>query len=217
MAEASDLQGTSFHFSETEEGSTRTGIVLYDTHPGGLGYSQKAHDLIQEILAASLEMIRECPCDEGCPACVGDFILDKKLVSWCLHNFFEESSPPEPTHPHQTSPPRPPAIRISWHEVLDRWEEIVDRMQRTGEQGTRLLSEISEVEIHGRSLCLHVPSLGAASWINQECNRKKLAHTFSHHIQVPEGFRLEARAVEAAHSSLVSDRLRRRYDDLVRE
>ncbi|MDP7033576.1 MAG: DEAD/DEAH box helicase [Planctomycetota bacterium] len=216
MAEASDLQGTSFHFCESEGGHTQTAIVLYDTHPGGLGYSQKAHDLIEKILFASMEMILECPCDEGCPACVGDFVLDKILVSWCLQNFFQETPPPNHSRSPKTSAPRPPSPRIAWEEVVDRWEEIVQRIQRAGEQGTQLLSEISEVEVHGRCLSLHVASRGASDWINQDCNRKKLAHTFTHYIQVPEGFSLQARAPETANSSLVSDRLRRRYDDLTR-
>lgn len=46
-------------------------VFLYDKYPGGLGFSLKSYDLIDEIMEAALELIESCPCDRGCPSCVG--------------------------------------------------------------------------------------------------------------------------------------------------
>jgi DEAD/DEAH box helicase domain-containing protein len=46
-------------------------IVLYDAAPGGVGLSSALYALHDRLLRACLDWIAECPCDEGCPACVG--------------------------------------------------------------------------------------------------------------------------------------------------
>ena len=46
-------------------------MVLYDTVPGGVGLSGALYTLHDQLLHACLDWIVECPCDEGCPACVG--------------------------------------------------------------------------------------------------------------------------------------------------
>ncbi len=46
-------------------------IYLYDKYPGGLGFSLKAYDLVEEIMQAALELITSCACKRGCPSCVG--------------------------------------------------------------------------------------------------------------------------------------------------
>jgi len=49
----------------------RTTMILYDRYPGGLGYSERGFQHMSELLAICLDMVRDCPCDEGCPSCVG--------------------------------------------------------------------------------------------------------------------------------------------------
>ncbi|MBD3184892.1 DUF1998 domain-containing protein, partial [Candidatus Poribacteria bacterium] len=54
--------------------STNTGtptIFIYDKYQGGLGFAQKSYEILDQILESSLELISECPCDDGCPSCVG--------------------------------------------------------------------------------------------------------------------------------------------------
>lgn len=46
-------------------------IVLYDGVPGGVGFSRALYMLHDRLLRACLDWVRECPCDEGCPACIG--------------------------------------------------------------------------------------------------------------------------------------------------
>jgi DEAD/DEAH box helicase domain-containing protein len=49
----------------------RSTMILYDRYPGGLGYCEKGYARLEEVLAICREMVGECPCDEGCPSCVG--------------------------------------------------------------------------------------------------------------------------------------------------
>ena len=46
-------------------------IFVYEQYPLGLGFTLKAFDNLHEIIPAVLEHIRQCPCEDGCPICVG--------------------------------------------------------------------------------------------------------------------------------------------------
>ncbi len=50
-------------------------IVLFDRYPGGLGFAEQAYQRHEEMLAAAAELASDCPCPDGCPACVGLPIL----------------------------------------------------------------------------------------------------------------------------------------------
>ena len=46
-------------------------LYIYDAYPGGIGFSEplfRVHDL---LLRRTRELIAACPCDQGCPSCVG--------------------------------------------------------------------------------------------------------------------------------------------------
>ena len=46
-------------------------LILYDGCPGGIGLSEKVYDMRDTLLAHALELIAACPCEAGCPSCVG--------------------------------------------------------------------------------------------------------------------------------------------------
>ena len=46
-------------------------IFIYDRYPGGLGYSERGYTLVEDLLRGALRMVEECPCEMGCPSCVG--------------------------------------------------------------------------------------------------------------------------------------------------
>jgi DEAD/DEAH box helicase domain-containing protein len=49
----------------------RPAAIVYDRYPGGLGYTEKGFARIAELLALCRDMVDRCPCDAGCPSCVG--------------------------------------------------------------------------------------------------------------------------------------------------
>ena len=69
----------------TLERSTRTGgpggipaalaadpnIFIYDNYPGGIGFSKPLFEMHALLLARTRELIGTCPCESGCPSCVG--------------------------------------------------------------------------------------------------------------------------------------------------
>ena len=46
-------------------------IFLYDRYPGGLGFVEHFYRKPRTILESARELVEECPCDGGCPSCVG--------------------------------------------------------------------------------------------------------------------------------------------------
>jgi DEAD/DEAH box helicase domain-containing protein len=46
-------------------------VFLFDRFPGGVGYAQKAFEHMEQVLEAALELVETCPCEKGCPSCVG--------------------------------------------------------------------------------------------------------------------------------------------------
>jgi DEAD/DEAH box helicase domain-containing protein len=49
----------------------QTTMIVYDRYPGGLGYSQRGFECIGQLLEICFDLVRTCPCEEGCPSCVG--------------------------------------------------------------------------------------------------------------------------------------------------
>jgi ATP-dependent helicase YprA (DUF1998 family) len=45
-------------------------VVLFDRHPGGLGFAASAFELIDAIVERAGTAVDDCPCESGCPACV---------------------------------------------------------------------------------------------------------------------------------------------------
>ena len=46
-------------------------IILYDNTPGGVGLSQKAYAMQDMLLDRALQIVQDCPCENGCPSCAG--------------------------------------------------------------------------------------------------------------------------------------------------
>lgn len=46
-------------------------IFIYDNYPGGIGFSEPLFQMHADLLARTQELIEGCPCQSGCPSCVG--------------------------------------------------------------------------------------------------------------------------------------------------
>ncbi len=45
-------------------------ICVYDGHPGGVGIAERGFEVLETWWEAVLDLLKTCPCEEGCPACV---------------------------------------------------------------------------------------------------------------------------------------------------
>ncbi|WP_199727831.1 DEAD/DEAH box helicase [Corallococcus sp. CA049B] len=46
-------------------------LFLYDNVPGGVGLAARLYDQREELLLRGRKLLESCPCEDGCPACIG--------------------------------------------------------------------------------------------------------------------------------------------------
>ncbi len=69
LCDKGDIGGLSYTFyPEFREPA----IFIYDGYEGGVGLTKRCFDVIEEWFEKTLEIVRECPCEDGCPSCVQD-------------------------------------------------------------------------------------------------------------------------------------------------
>jgi DEAD/DEAH box helicase domain-containing protein len=53
------------------EGTLSPTIFIYDAYPSGIGFSEPLYGMHDQLIARTRELIEGCPCESGCPSCVG--------------------------------------------------------------------------------------------------------------------------------------------------
>jgi len=91
-------------------------IFLYDGHPGGVGIAASLFEHIEALLDATLQMIADCDCEDGCPACVhspkcgsGNRPIDKAAAIQTLRLLLARDPLPAPA-PAPREDVAPPAV-----------------------------------------------------------------------------------------------------------
>ncbi len=54
-----------------QDGGDEPRVFIYDNYPGGIGFSEPLFRMHADLLARTRDLIAECPCESGCPSCVG--------------------------------------------------------------------------------------------------------------------------------------------------
>jgi DEAD/DEAH box helicase domain-containing protein len=65
------LGGTGKNAAQRPELAVEPTIYLYDNYPGGIGFSEPLYSMHGDLVARTRELIGGCPCESGCPSCVG--------------------------------------------------------------------------------------------------------------------------------------------------
>lgn len=78
-------------------------IFVYDAYEGGIGLAEKGYEVLPLLLASAHDLVRDCPCEDGCPSCIhspkcgnDNQPLDKKATVLILKSL---CTPPAATDP----------------------------------------------------------------------------------------------------------------------
>ncbi|MGI5839511.1 MAG: DEAD/DEAH box helicase [bacterium] len=100
MCDRNDIGGLSV-LAHSQTG--RPTVFIHDAYNGGVGFSEKAYRDIERLLLTTLEAVRECACDSGCPSCIyspkcSNFNqpLDKEAAIMLLHYLLGQEYTPRP-------------------------------------------------------------------------------------------------------------------------
>lgn len=175
---------------ETED--EQVSLYIYDKYEGGLGYSEKIYDLMPAILQNAAKLVKGCSCEDGCPACVGDYTLDKKLVAWGIENFFEESE--APVSDKMVKEPEQPAVQkeFSFYKLEEQWEWFLRKVATSGEAGAGFLKTVRSIKIKGDELQLVVESQFMKEWFEQGNNRRSIENILRYYAVCPGSMRVTA-------------------------
>ena len=69
MCDMEDI-GVYFH-PEAQFCEGQPAMAIYDMVPAGIGFANKLYELHNNLVSECTRLINECPCEDGCPACVG--------------------------------------------------------------------------------------------------------------------------------------------------
>jgi DEAD/DEAH box helicase domain-containing protein len=58
-------------FDSDEREYFEPNLYIYDAYPGGIGFSEPLFGVADVLIARTRALIEACPCERGCPSCVG--------------------------------------------------------------------------------------------------------------------------------------------------
>ncbi len=67
MCDRFDIGGLSTNYHEDTQEAT---IFIYDGYEGGIGICEKAVDVFVDLLKSTIDLLENCNCKRGCPACI---------------------------------------------------------------------------------------------------------------------------------------------------
>lgn len=212
MTTREEIGVTSLQYVKTS--TNGIAICIYDLFVGGLGYSEKAFDIIEEIIDNAIRMVNGCKCIDGCPACVGDYHLDKYTVLWGLKNLYEEIDPPKDLK----SIPTPKVTIIekpfSFDKIENEWPTFTEYLLKKGEYLSYFISSIKSVRLDSQKLILILKNDFYKTWLLENDNKTMLKNTISQYVDAPDGFDIYAE-IEQNENKEMKEKIERRYNDLI--
>jgi DEAD/DEAH box helicase domain-containing protein len=108
ICDRGDIGGISYTF-HPQVGAPA--IFVYDGHEGGAGLAARGFAEVEDLLGRTVDLLRACPCEDGCPSCVqspkcgnGNQPLDKEHAALVLEVLLGRAPLPAGT---SAAPPRP--------------------------------------------------------------------------------------------------------------
>lgn len=217
MTEQDDIGVTTSNLSTelAEYFSDSVFVYIYDKYVGGLGFSEKIYELMEEVISNAVKMVGGCKCQDGCAACVGDYRLDKGLILWGLKSLLIEADPPKGIKKAAFSPSTFTAKKFKFSELPDRWGEFCSYVKENGDPFAAFLNSVPRAAVDGSRLVLFMDGIFFREWVQEENNQRALKNIISYYTEAPAGLTVSVRAEESgADAEGRKEKLRRRYDNL---
>ncbi|TKG93771.1 DEAD/DEAH box helicase [Puteibacter caeruleilacunae] len=190
MATPADLGGDIFGFTHQEENKQKHAVILFDEYPGGLGFSEKGFEFLNDIIQNAGNLVKNCPCKDGCPACVGDHRINKHLILWALRSFYKEIPLPKDITIDGLKNYQKRAIpKIQWSDLKEEWDEVVNRVEERQLFGANFLKQCTGAQFKSSQLILFYPESSLKMAQKPEVI-KGITVTLSKLVNLPQHFEL---------------------------
>lgn len=191
-------------------------IYIYDKYVGGLGYSEKIYDLTPKILENAIKLVSGCQCKDGCPACVGDYKLDKGMIKWGLQSFLEKQVPPDSVKIVEPAPETTIKKPFRFEELQEKWQEFCKHISDQGDAFAGFLESVPRVETSDNILIFTVTSPFYRDWVMESNNRKSLINIIRYYAECPSVIDINICIDENTEENRnVRSKLQRRYENLI--
>lgn len=212
MATFSDISGSHFVYTNTKGQiqSNATAVILYDQYPGGLGFAEKIYQNIEEVIKNATYLVKNCGCKVGCPVCVGDYKIDKKIILWALENFFVETKPPEDIVVSEE--PQMGLIEYSytWENITEEWANLVKLMRERRIYGADFLSTAKDISVNNTTLTLYFPESNLKLADKDEI-KQSIVNNLNQFIKLPDKFVLSFMSIDTTHEDRKHSKLIRHF------
>ena len=166
-------------------------LYFYDKYVGGLGFSEKIYDKMDEVIHSAVKLVKGCSCKKGCAACVGDHRLDKEMVLFGLENLLEHWDVPMDVKVAEYGPSTFRRKEFQFEKLEEQWDEFCKRIRENGESFAAFLQTVPSVEIRDRMLILKLTNSFYADWVMEPGNRTSLKNIICYYADVPAGFQIQ--------------------------
>ena len=166
-------------------------LYFYDKYVGGLGFSEKIYDKMDEVIHSAVKLVKGCSCKKGCAACVGDHRLDKEMVLFGLENFLEHWDVPMDVKVAEYGPSTFRRKEFQFEKLEEQWDEFCKRIRENGESFAAFLQTVPSVEIRDQILILKLTNFFYADWVMEPGNRTSLKNIICYYADVPAGFQIQ--------------------------
>ena len=67
LCDRNDIGGVS---TPSDASTSVPQVYIYDAYPGGVGIAEMGYEMVQRLWRATLTLVQDCPCLDGCPSCI---------------------------------------------------------------------------------------------------------------------------------------------------
>ncbi len=214
MVTMTDENDLDVSWSVTEEDKIYN-ICIFDKYVGGLGFSEKIYDLIDLIVDNAIKIVEGCNCKSGCPACVGNYKLDKKIINWAFENFLFETANPEFIVFDEVLPKPIDNKKFTFSQLPSSWSEFCLYIEERNEEVVKIFNLTKNIKVEENSITIEIANKFYCQWAMEATNKKNIIKVLKYYVDCPEKFEFKVVYVnESRDIDYLSDKIEKRYNNL---